>query len=93
MRMPPFIWTKTMTLSRSDFQPIVAWSTQRFAMTELEKKPSMRLGLQNSTQVPLAQGNDMVGALAPDRSDQPFGEAVLPRRACGDGLVSDAHGP
>jgi hypothetical protein len=25
--------------------------------------------------------NHMVDALAPDRSDQPFGEAVLPRRA------------
>src|SRR6266481_8409777 len=34
----------------------------------------------------------MVEALAPDRSDQPFGEAVLPRRAWGDGLVTDAHG-
>jgi hypothetical protein len=27
-----------------------------------------------------------------DRSYQPFGEAVLPRRARGDGLVTDAHG-
>src|SRR5438445_5159140 len=34
----------------------------------------------------------MVDALAPNRSDQPFGEAVLPRRAWGDGLVADAHG-
>src|SRR5436309_15529380 len=34
----------------------------------------------------------MVDALAPDRSDQPFCEAVLPRRAWGDGLVTDAHG-
>src|SRR2546426_6071477 len=34
----------------------------------------------------------MVDALASDRSDQPFGEAVLPRRAWGDGLVADAHG-
>src|SRR5213596_1952553 len=33
----------------------------------------------------------MVDALASDRSDQPFGEAVLPRRAWGDGLVADAH--
>ena len=35
----------------------------------------------------------MVGALATDRSDQPFGEAVLPRRARGNGLVADTHGP
>src|SRR5437588_9136527 len=34
----------------------------------------------------------MVDALASDRSDEPFGEAVLPRRAWGDGLVADAHG-
>src|SRR5206468_11209621 len=34
----------------------------------------------------------MVDALASDRSDQPFGEAVLPKRAWGDGLVADAHG-
>ena len=39
-----------------------------------------------------AQDNDMVDALASDRSDQSFGEAVLPRRARGDGLVTDAHG-
>src|SRR5258707_4948121 len=34
----------------------------------------------------------MVDALASDRSNQPFGEAVLPRRAWGDRLVTDAHG-
>src|SRR5205809_1481232 len=34
----------------------------------------------------------MVDAFAPDRSNQPFGEAVLPRRAWGDRLVTDAHG-
>jgi hypothetical protein len=33
-----------------------------------------------------------VDALASDRSNQPFGEAVLPRRAWGDRLVTDAHG-
>ena len=34
----------------------------------------------------------MVDALASDRSDQSFGEAVLPRRAWRDGFVTDAHG-
>src|SRR5260370_21370291 len=34
----------------------------------------------------------MVDALAAERPDKPFGEAVLPRRAWGDGLVVDAHG-
>ena len=28
-----------------------------------------------------------------DRSDQPFGEAVLPWRAWGNRLVADSHGP
>src|SRR2546430_17068416 len=35
----------------------------------------------------------MVDALASDRSEQPFGEAFLPRRAWRDRLVTDAHGP
>jgi len=44
-------------------------------------------------QVRFAQNNHMVDALASYRSDQPFGEAVLPRRAWRDGLVTDAHSP
>src|SRR5262245_1438395 len=40
-----------------------------------------------------AQDDNMVDTLATDRSDQSFGEAVLPRRAWGNGLVADAHGP
>ena len=39
-----------------------------------------------------AQDDDMVDTLASDRSDQSFGEAVLPRRAWGNGLVADANG-
>jgi hypothetical protein len=42
--------------------------------------------------VGLAQHEHMVHALASDRSDQSFGEAVLPRRAWGDRFVADAHG-
>src|SRR5436309_14073797 len=34
----------------------------------------------------------MVDVLASERSDQRFDEAVLPRRAWGGGLVTDAHG-
>jgi hypothetical protein len=30
----------------------------------------------------------MVDALASDRSDQSFGEAILPRRAWGDGVCT-----
>jgi hypothetical protein len=43
--------------------------------------------------VPLAYRDDTVGAFATDRSDQPFGEAVLLRRARRNGFVADAHGP
>ena len=43
--------------------------------------------------MPLAQGDDVIGTLASDRSDQPFGEAVLPRRAWSNGFVTDAHRP
>jgi hypothetical protein len=42
--------------------------------------------------VRLAQHDDVVHALAPDRSDQPFGKAILPRRTWRDGFVTDAHG-
>src|SRR5450755_417471 len=40
----------------------------------------------------LAEDNDVVQALAPDRSDQPFGKAVLPGRGWRGRLVPDAHG-
>src|SRR5258705_1556112 len=40
----------------------------------------------------LAQDDDMVQALAPDRSDNPFGKAVLPGRGWCNWLISDAHG-
>src|ERR1700737_2241486 len=40
----------------------------------------------------LAEDNDVVQTLAPDRSDQPFGKAVLPRRGWCNWLISDAHG-
>src|ERR1700681_4415997 len=48
--------------------------------------------LQNSAQMGLAQDNDVVHTLTPDRSDQPFGKAILPRRGWCGGLVPDAHG-
>ncbi len=40
----------------------------------------------------LAQDDDVVHTLAPDRSDQPFGKAILPRRGWCGRLVPDAHG-
>src|SRR5260370_7796795 len=52
----------------------------------------VRIVLQNPTQMFLVQDNDVVQTLAPDRSDQPFGKAVLPRRGRCNWLVSDAHG-
>src|SRR6202162_4134679 len=40
----------------------------------------------------LAQDNDVVQTLTPDRSDQPFGKAILPGRGRCGRLVPDAHG-
>jgi hypothetical protein len=40
----------------------------------------------------LAQDNDVVQTLTPDRSDQPFHKAILPRRGWCGRLVPDAHG-
>ena len=40
------------------------------------------ISLQNPAEVYLAQGDHMVEALASDRSNQSFGEAVLPGRTC-----------
>src|SRR5450631_1629668 len=50
------------------------------------------VGFQDPTQMHLAQDNDVVHTLAPDRSDQPFGKAILPRRGRCGRLVPDAHG-
>src|ERR1035438_9379314 len=50
------------------------------------------VGFQNSAQMHLAQDNDVVHTLTPDRSDQPFGKAILPRRGRCGRLVPDAHG-
>ena len=40
----------------------------------------------------LTQDDKMIHTLAPERSDQPFGKAILPKRGQRDGLVPDAHG-
>src|SRR5271163_3818541 len=50
------------------------------------------IGSQDPAQMGLAQDDKMVHTLAPDRSDQSFGEAVLPRRGCCSRLVPDTHG-
>src|SRR5207302_1073655 len=50
------------------------------------------IGSQDSTQMRLAQDDEMVNTLAPDRSDQPFGKAVLPGRGRCNRFVPNAHG-
>jgi hypothetical protein len=52
----------------------------------------MGVTFQNATQMRLAQDNDVVHTLTPDRSDQPFSKAILPRRGWRNGLIADAHG-
>jgi len=46
---------------------------------------------QDPAQVRFAQDNHMVNALATNRSDQPFGEAVLPWRAWGNRRIPMAR--
>src|SRR4030081_344915 len=50
------------------------------------------VGFQDPTQMHLAQDNDVVYTPTPDRSDQPFGKAILPRRGWCGRLVPDPHG-
>src|SRR5215203_2079487 len=50
------------------------------------------MGSQDAAQMRLAQDDQMIHTLTPDRSDQPFGKAILPRRDRGRRLVPDAHG-
>src|SRR5260221_4994064 len=81
---------------RHDAAHVLDGAMDRSVLVERPMSPQLVIvgGIlrQNPTQVRFAQDDHMVEALAPDRSDQPFGEAVLPRRAWGDGLVTDAHG-
>src|SRR5664279_1146505 len=50
------------------------------------------IGSQDPAQMRLAQDDEMIHTLAPHRSDQPFGKAILPGRAWGRRSVPDAHG-
>src|ERR1700716_1192153 len=50
------------------------------------------VGFQDPMQMHLAQDNEMVHTFTPDRSDQPFGKAILPGRGWCGGLVPNAHG-
>jgi hypothetical protein len=50
------------------------------------------IGSQDSAQIRLAQDDEMVDTFVPDRSDQPFGKAILPRRGWRNRLVPDADG-
>src|SRR6202011_4614501 len=50
------------------------------------------VGFQDPTQMHLAQDNDVVHTFTPDRSDQPFDNAILPRRGWCGRPVPDAHG-
>src|ERR1022692_4089499 len=49
------------------------------------------IGSNDPAQMRLTQDDYMVHAFAPDRPDQPFSKAILPRRGWRGGLVPDAH--
>jgi hypothetical protein len=51
-----------------------------------------RIVFQNSAQMSLTGNNDVVQTLAPDRSYQPFGKAILPRRGRCNRPVPNANG-
>src|ERR1700732_5563296 len=50
---------------------------------------TVRIRSQDSAQMHLAQDNDVVHTLTSDRSDQPFGKAVLPGRGWCSRLVPE----
>jgi hypothetical protein len=43
----------------------------------------MSVRFQNPSEMRLAQNDDVVQTITPDRSDQPFGKAILPGREAG----------
>src|SRR5260221_13186986 len=47
---------------------------------------------QDPTQMRFATDDYVIETLAPDRSDQPFGNAILPGRGGGKRVVRKAHG-
>src|ERR1700730_5589647 len=49
------------------------------------------IGSQGPAQMRLTKNDDMIQALAAERTDQPLGKAILPRRGWCDRLVPDAH--
>jgi hypothetical protein len=48
---------------------------------------------QDPQQVSLIQDNEVIQALAPDRTDEAFNVRRLPRRAISDNVLFDAHMP
>src|SRR6202521_3629417 len=50
------------------------------------------IGFQDPTQMRLAPNHHVIQTLPSNRSDQPFGKAILPRRGWCGRLVPDAHG-
>src|ERR1700738_477991 len=52
----------------------------------------VRIVCQNPAQMFLVEDNEVMQTLTPDRSDQPFSKAILPRRGCCNGPIPDAHG-
>src|SRR5712664_3205679 len=52
----------------------------------------VRIVFQNPAQMFLAEDNEVMQTLTPDRSDQPFSKAILPRRGWCNGPIPDARG-
>jgi hypothetical protein len=71
-------------------------TTKRRVLSESQMGTSpiviVGVGSEDPTQMGLAQDQDMVEALSPDRADEPFNGSVLPGRARRSWSVPDAHG-
>ena len=52
-----------------------------------------RIGGKNSPQMPFAEDERLIQALAAQCADQTFNTAILPRRPSGDWSIADTHGP
>src|SRR5262245_17731541 len=81
-----------MTVSRfnSNSWLLFAGPDLRFPRSDVMVITSV--GSQDAAQMRLTQDDKMIHTLAPDRSDQPFGKAILPRRGRRDRLCPGCHG-
>src|SRR5712672_3044584 len=85
-------WQSSIQCFRSSEAGGLMRCRRNVAMVVPRPKRLLRTRSRISAKPSRRQNNHMIDALAPDRSDQPFGKAILPRRGWCGRLVPDAHG-